>query len=145
MTKVVVKEGEPFEKALKRFKKKVEAAGILKEVRRREHYLKPGSLLRIVLSAPVQAYLLGDPWTTGPRLLACPSLKTEADRRRGPEVLDAFLDLAVALRRFELVSQLRDLPEDIVRFFSVLYRVERGHSRLQTNYLTAQREFLQPH
>ncbi|HSI06745.1 MAG: 30S ribosomal protein S21 [Myxococcota bacterium] len=41
MTKVVVKEGEPFEKALKRFKKKVEAAGILKEVRRREHYLKP--------------------------------------------------------------------------------------------------------
>jgi small subunit ribosomal protein S21 len=41
VTKVVVKEGEPFEKALKRFKKKVEAAGILKEVRRREHYLKP--------------------------------------------------------------------------------------------------------
>ncbi|MFC1610780.1 30S ribosomal protein S21 [Myxococcota bacterium] len=41
MTKVVMKEGEPFEKALKRFKKKVEAAGILKEVRRREHYLKP--------------------------------------------------------------------------------------------------------
>lgn len=41
MTKVVVKEGEPFEKVLKRFKKKVEAAGILKEVRRREHYLKP--------------------------------------------------------------------------------------------------------
>jgi small subunit ribosomal protein S21 len=41
VTKVIVKEGEPFEKALKRFKKKVEAAGILKEVRRREHYLKP--------------------------------------------------------------------------------------------------------
>jgi small subunit ribosomal protein S21 len=41
VTKVVVKEGEPFEKALKRFKKKVEAAGILKELRKREHYLKP--------------------------------------------------------------------------------------------------------
>ena len=41
MTKVVVKEGEPFEKALKRFTKKVEAAGVLKEVRSREHYLKP--------------------------------------------------------------------------------------------------------
>jgi small subunit ribosomal protein S21 len=41
VAKVVVKEGEPFEKALKRFKKKVEAAGILKDVRRREHYLKP--------------------------------------------------------------------------------------------------------
>lgn len=41
MTKVFVKEGEPFEKAVKRFKKKVEAAGLLKELRKREHYLKP--------------------------------------------------------------------------------------------------------
>lgn len=41
MTKVVVKDGEPFEKALRRFKKKVEAAGILKEVRKREFYMKP--------------------------------------------------------------------------------------------------------
>ncbi|MEE8408017.1 MAG: 30S ribosomal protein S21 [Myxococcota bacterium] len=41
MTKVVVKEGEHIDKALRRFKKRVEAAGILKEVRRHEHYLKP--------------------------------------------------------------------------------------------------------
>ena len=41
MTKVILKEGEPLERALKRFKKKVEAAGIIKDVRRREHYLKP--------------------------------------------------------------------------------------------------------
>jgi|TARA_B100000405_G_scaffold290776_1_gene241051 small subunit ribosomal protein S21 len=41
VTKVVVKDGEPLEKALKRFKKKVEAAGILKDVRKREHYIKP--------------------------------------------------------------------------------------------------------
>ena len=41
MTKVVVKDGEPLEKALKRCKKKVEAAGILKDVRKREHYIKP--------------------------------------------------------------------------------------------------------
>ena len=41
MTTVVVREGEPFEKAMRRFKKKVEASGILKEIRRREHYLKP--------------------------------------------------------------------------------------------------------
>jgi class 3 adenylate cyclase len=77
----------------------------------REHYLKPGSLLRIVLNPAVQAYLLGDPWTTGPRLLGCPTLKAESERRRGPEVLDAFLDLAVALRRFELVSHLRQRVE----------------------------------
>jgi class 3 adenylate cyclase len=79
----------------------------------REHYLKPGSLVKIVLSPAVQAYLLGDPWTTGPRLLAAPALKPEAERRRGPEMLDAFLDLAVALRRFELVSHLRQRVESL--------------------------------
>ncbi len=77
----------------------------------REHYLKPAAVLRIVLSPAVQAYLIGDPWTTGPRLLACPTLKAEAERRRGPEILDAFLDLAVALRRFEIVSHLRKRVE----------------------------------
>lgn len=41
MTQVMVRDGEPVEKALRRFKKKVEAAGILKDVRRREYYLKP--------------------------------------------------------------------------------------------------------
>jgi class 3 adenylate cyclase len=79
----------------------------------REHYLKPGSLVRIVLSAPVQAYLLGDPWTTGPRLLASTSIKAEAERRRGPEILDAFLDLSVALRRFEIVCHLRARVESL--------------------------------
>jgi small subunit ribosomal protein S21 len=41
MPGVRVKEGEPFEVALKRFKKQCEKAGILSEVRRREHYEKP--------------------------------------------------------------------------------------------------------
>ncbi len=41
MTKVSVREGESIDRALKRFKRKVEQAGILKEVRKREHYLKP--------------------------------------------------------------------------------------------------------
>ena len=64
-------------------------------------------------AAPVLAYLLGDPWTTGPRLLASPAIKAEAERRRGPEILDAFLDLAVALRRFEIVSHLRERVESL--------------------------------
>ena len=74
----------------------------------REHYLKPGSLLRIVMNGRVLSYLLGDPWTTGPRLAASPTVKAEAERRRGPELLDAFLELTVGLRRFEIVSQLRE-------------------------------------
>ena len=41
LTKVLVREGEHIDRALKRFKRKVEQAGILKEVRKREHYLKP--------------------------------------------------------------------------------------------------------
>ncbi len=74
----------------------------------RENYLKPGSLLRIVMNGAVLSYLLGDPWTTGPRLLAAPALRTEAERKRGPEVLDAYLELTVALRRFEIVSHIRE-------------------------------------
>lgn len=41
MTKVAVRDGESIERALKRFKRKVEQSGVLKEVRKREHYIKP--------------------------------------------------------------------------------------------------------
>jgi len=41
LIKILLREGENVEKALKRFKRKVEQAGILKEVRKREYYLKP--------------------------------------------------------------------------------------------------------
>jgi small subunit ribosomal protein S21 len=41
MPTIKVKENESFEFALKRFKKQVEKAGILTELRRREYYDKP--------------------------------------------------------------------------------------------------------
>lgn len=41
MPVVKVREGESFESALRRFKKQCEKAGILSEVRKREHYEKP--------------------------------------------------------------------------------------------------------
>jgi small subunit ribosomal protein S21 len=41
MAGVRVREGEPFERALRRFRRQVERAGILKEVRRRTYYEKP--------------------------------------------------------------------------------------------------------
>lgn len=41
MPGVRVKTNEPFEIALKRFKKQCEKAGILSEVRKREYYEKP--------------------------------------------------------------------------------------------------------
>jgi len=41
MPEVKVKEGEHFEGAIRRFKKQCEKAGILSEVRKREHFDKP--------------------------------------------------------------------------------------------------------
>ncbi len=41
MTSVRLKEGESFEGAMRRFKKSCEKAGILSEIRKREHYEKP--------------------------------------------------------------------------------------------------------
>ncbi len=41
MPHVVVKEDESFESALRRFKKQCEKAGVLSELRKREHYEKP--------------------------------------------------------------------------------------------------------
>lgn len=40
-TRIFVEEGEPIDKALKRFKKECQKAGIPGEVRRREYYEKP--------------------------------------------------------------------------------------------------------
>ncbi len=41
MTAVRVRENEPFEVALKRFRKSCEKAGVISEARRRERYEKP--------------------------------------------------------------------------------------------------------
>ena len=41
MASVTVKEDESFEGALRRFKKQCEKAGVLSELRKREHYEKP--------------------------------------------------------------------------------------------------------
>tara|TARA_B100001123_G_scaffold322310_1_gene361645 strand:+ start:1058 stop:1234 length:177 start_codon:yes stop_codon:yes gene_type:complete len=47
MVSIIVKEGEPFEKALRRFKKKWEKAGVLRDVKARSYYLKPSELKKI--------------------------------------------------------------------------------------------------
>lgn len=41
MPGIQIREGESFEAAMRRFKKQCEKAGILSEVRKREHYEKP--------------------------------------------------------------------------------------------------------
>ncbi len=41
MTVVKIRDGESFESAIRRFKRSCEKAGILTELRKREHYEKP--------------------------------------------------------------------------------------------------------
>jgi len=41
MSAVKVRQNEPFEAVLRRFKKQCEKAGILTEIKKREHYDKP--------------------------------------------------------------------------------------------------------
>lgn len=46
---VPVKEGEPIDKALKKFKKKFEKTGVIKELRERQKFTKPSIVKREVL------------------------------------------------------------------------------------------------
>ena len=47
MIVVPVKEGENIEKALKKFKRKFEKTGVVKELRRRQQYDKPSVIKRL--------------------------------------------------------------------------------------------------
>jgi small subunit ribosomal protein S21 len=46
LPQIEVRKDEPFEAALRRFKKKIEQEGILREVRDRKHYEKPSERKR---------------------------------------------------------------------------------------------------
>ena len=53
---VKLKENEPFDVALRRFKRSCEKAGILAEVRRREFYEKPTSVRKRKAAAAVKRH-----------------------------------------------------------------------------------------
>ena len=57
MPAVKVKENEPFDVALRRFKRSCEKAGILAEVRRREFYEKPTSVRKRQAAAAVKRHM----------------------------------------------------------------------------------------
>jgi small subunit ribosomal protein S21 len=54
MPSVRVKENEPFDVAIRRFKRTCEKAGILSEVRRREYYEKPTTVRKRKAAAAVK-------------------------------------------------------------------------------------------
>ena len=56
MPSVKIRENEPFDIALRRFKRSCEKAGILAEVRRREFYEKPTAIRKRQAAAAVKRY-----------------------------------------------------------------------------------------
>ena len=56
MPAVKLKENEPFDIALRRFKRSCEKAGVLAEVRRREHYEKPTTVRKRQAAAAVKRH-----------------------------------------------------------------------------------------
>ena len=57
MPQVKVKEGEPFDVALRRFKRSCEKAGVLADVRKREFYEKPTQERKRKKAAAVKRHL----------------------------------------------------------------------------------------
>lgn len=57
MPQIRVKENEPFEIAIRRFKRACEKAGILAEVHRREFYEKPTSIRKRKAAAAIKRHL----------------------------------------------------------------------------------------
>ncbi len=56
MPTVKVKENEPFDVALRRFKRSCEKAGVLSEIRRREFYEKPTTIRKRKMAAAVKRH-----------------------------------------------------------------------------------------
>lgn len=57
MPSIRVKENEPFDVALRRFKRSCEKAGIMAELRRREFYEKPTTIRKRKKAAAVKRHL----------------------------------------------------------------------------------------
>jgi len=57
MPSVKVRENEPFDVALRRFKRSCEKAGVLAEVRRREYYEKPTAMRKRKAAAAVKRHM----------------------------------------------------------------------------------------
>ena len=47
MIQILVRKGEPIERAIHRFKKKYEKAGILRDIKRNIYYIKPSQYRRM--------------------------------------------------------------------------------------------------
>ena len=97
MPYVKVKENEPFDVALRRFKRSCEKAGILAEVRRREFYEKPTSVRKRKAAAAVKRHAKKVQRSAphGKALLST----HYASRRPGATLSDVIIYLRAGLKR----------------------------------------------
>ena len=61
MSEIVINEDENFERALRRFKKKCEKAGILSDLRKHRHYEKPSERRKRKIAAAQRKNRRGRP------------------------------------------------------------------------------------
>ena len=74
----------------------------------KEQLTTPAGLAKLSFNPHVFGYLMADAWQTGSRLQASHRLKSEVERRSPADLVDSLLDFAAGLRRFELLSEVRD-------------------------------------
>jgi len=65
-------------------------------------------VVKVMMNGHVMTYLFGDAWTTGAKLMASAKVKAETERRKPAEIIDAFLELVNGVKRFEIMSHVRD-------------------------------------
>jgi len=68
---------------------------------------QPG-VVKVMMNSQVLAYLLGDLWGTSAKLVASERIRAEAEKRRSAEIMEAFGDVLAGVKRFEIISHLRD-------------------------------------
>ena len=88
---------------------------------------QPG-VVKVMMNPHVLAYLMGDLWATSTRLLASDKVKAEAEKRRSAEIMETFLDVLAGVKRFEIISHLRDRLS-VVKTFDEESFAERSGSR----------------
>ncbi len=74
----------------------------------KEQYQNQAGIVKVMMCTEVMNYLFADAWQTGTKLMASPRVKAEAERRKPGEIMDAFLSLVGGVKRFELISNVRD-------------------------------------
>jgi class 3 adenylate cyclase len=85
--------------------------------------------VKVMMNAHVLGYLLADSWNTGSRLMASTKIKAELDRRKAAEIMDSFMDLVTNVKRFEILSHVRERVALLQAFDtdrSIDERVSRG-------------------